>query len=90
MSELTELLTPKELAAKLKVCESTVYREQRDGRMPGRMVRGKLRFSWPEVVRSLPAAPVDVQANISRSRLGDSSNLVLLLKARVKQGRGQR
>lgn len=30
-----ELLTPKELAAKLKCSERTVYREQRDGRRPG-------------------------------------------------------
>ncbi len=52
------LLTPKQAAARLQVSESTIYREVRDGVLPGRMVRGKLRLYWPEVLRGLPAAPV--------------------------------
>lgn len=77
-----ELLTAKELALKLKVCERTVKRDQRDGLIPGRMVRGLLRFSWPEVLRALPAAPVDVHAD--RARVV-GSDLVMVLKHRVKQ-----
>lgn len=74
-----ELLTPKELAARLKVCESTVYREQSAGLIPGRLVRGKLRFSWPEVLRALPAAPAK-----DRDEDCQSNDLVWLLKSRVK------
>jgi hypothetical protein len=55
---LDELLTPKELAARLKCSVRTAYREQREGRIPGRLVRGRLRFWWPDVVRALPPAPV--------------------------------
>lgn len=79
----SELLTPKELAAKLKVCERTVYREQREGRIPGRLVRGKLRFSWPEVLRALPAAPVEISADMRRAAMG-APDLVMQLKRCVK------
>jgi len=82
-----ELLTPEELAAKLKHCSvSTVYRMQADGEIPGRLVRGKLRFVYAEVLRALPVAPA---ANQQR-RLVQQQGLdeVRLLKRLVKWGNG--
>jgi excisionase family DNA binding protein len=82
-----QLLTPKELASRLKVSERTVYREQIDGRIPGRLVRGKLRFYWPEVLKALPAAWVPPSV-ASQHRAG--VDLVVMLKARARTWRGPR
>jgi hypothetical protein len=79
------LLTPKDLAARLKVSVQTVYREQRDGRMPGRLVRGKLRFFWPEVIKSLQSAPAKHAMRYERPAWGQ--DIVAVLKARARQAR---
>ena len=51
------LLTPREVAERLKISEKSVRRLVQSGRMPARVVVGKIRLSWPEVVASLPLAP---------------------------------
>ncbi len=81
--DLSELLTPRELSHKLKVSERTIYREQAEGHLPGRLVRGKLRFHWPEVVKALPRAPVRQPMNRTGITRG-SLDLVAALKARAK------
>lgn len=78
-----ELLTPKELADRLKVSERTIKRSQLDGALPGRLVRGKLRFYWPEVVAALPRAPVS-PSNVHRQMGAPGGDLVAMLKARAK------
>lgn len=82
-----QLLTPKELAGRLKVSERTVYREQRDGRIPGREVRGKLRFYWPEVLKAFPAAWVQPSVT-SHHRAGVDT--VMMLKDRARNWRAGR
>lgn len=84
LADADDLLTPKELAARLKVCERTIYNEQADGNIPGRLVRGKLRFYWPEVVQALPQAPVK-QTKKTGAGLGRGSiDMVALLKERAR------
>lgn len=85
MDSAQELLTPDELAKRLKVSVRTVYREQADGKLPGRTVRGKLRFYWPDVVKALPAAPVTRMHGVGG---GPGMDLVALLKQRVRPWRG--
>lgn len=51
-----ELLTHCELASRLKVSVRTVRRMAAAGTIPGRQVGGRVRFSWPEVVASLPVS----------------------------------
>jgi hypothetical protein len=80
-----EVLTPGELACRLKCSVRTVYREQADGVLPGRLVRGALRFYWPEVVRALPAAG-GAAARVAQDRLR-GVDLVTLLKQRVRLAR---
>lgn len=77
------VLKPKELAVKLGVCERTIYTMQRQGTIPGRLVGGKLRFSWPEVYASLPQAPV-APAHQHRQPLAPPYDLVAVLKQRAK------
>lgn len=52
------LLTTEEVAERLKISEKSVRRLVQAGRMPARVVVGKIRLCWPEVVASLPLAPV--------------------------------
>lgn len=80
------LLTPKDVAARLQVSVQTVYREQGDGRIPGRLVRGKLRFYWPEVVKSLVPAPAKHAVRYEGPAWGQ--NMVAQLKARAKNWHG--
>ena len=88
MSDTDDLLTPEELAKKLKHCSvSTVYRMQADGEIPGRLVRGKLRFVYAEVLRALPAAPAANQARTLRHAQGLAE--VRLLKRLVQWGNGR-
>ena len=54
--------------------------------MPGRLVRGKLRFFWPEVVKSLPAAPSKHSVRYEGPAWGQ--NMVAILKARAKKWHG--
>ena len=64
--KLTEsLLTPQELAARLKVSVRTVVRLQKGGVVPARAVLGRIRFHWPEVVASLPLAPATASGRAS-------------------------
>lgn len=60
-----ELLTPREVAARLRISERSVLRQVRAGRMPARVVVGKMRLCWPEVVASLPLAPVAASGRAS-------------------------
>jgi excisionase family DNA binding protein len=57
LTDTAQLLTPLELAHRLKVSVQTVYRERADGHLPARLVRGKMRFYWPEILKALPEAP---------------------------------
>jgi excisionase family DNA binding protein len=49
-----ELLTPRELAAKLKISQRTLQRLVRAGRIRGCQVGGQIRFEWLQVKRALP------------------------------------
>lgn len=82
MPEDIQLLTPKELGERLKVSERTIYREQADGRIPGVLVRGKLRFYWPEVLKALPLAPVEQSLRLV-GRLG-GVDMVAMFKERAR------
>lgn len=59
------LLTPQEVAARLRVSVRTVVRLQKSGVVPGRAVLGRIRFSWPEVVARLPLAPAAASGRAS-------------------------
>jgi len=48
-----EMLTKKELAAKLKVSVRTVEQWQHDGHLPYLRISGVLLFHWPTVVKHL-------------------------------------
>lgn len=64
--QLTEvLLTPREVAERLRISEKSVLRLVRAGRIPARVVVGKLRLCWPEVVASLPLAPASASGRAS-------------------------
>jgi len=64
------MLTPDDLAARLQVSAATIYRMQADGQIPGRLVRGKLRFVWSEVVKALPRAPATRQESARMQEFG--------------------
>lgn len=49
MSNFDEILTVKELAAYLKLAESTVYKLAQDGEIPGRKIGGNWRFSRDQI-----------------------------------------
>lgn len=59
------LLTPREVAERLKISEKSVLRLVKAGRMPARVVVGKVRLCWSEVVASLPLAPVAASGRAS-------------------------
>ncbi len=64
--QLTDsLLTPREVAARLKISEKSVLRLVKAGSIPARVVVGKMRLCWPEVVASLPLAPVAASGRAS-------------------------
>lgn len=64
--QLTEvLLTPREVAERLKISEKSVRRLVQAGRIPARVVVGKIRLCWSEVVASLPLAPVAASGRAS-------------------------
>lgn len=64
--QLTEvLLTPREVAERLRISEKSVLRLVKAGRIPARVVVGKLRLCWPEVVASLPLAPASTSGRAS-------------------------
>lgn len=71
-----ELLTPKELAQRLKVSERSVIRLVKGGVIPARAVLGKIRLHWPEVVASLPP--------VSASRGSEPGVAALDLKTRLR------
>lgn len=48
-----EMLTKKELAARLKVSVRTVEQWQHDGHLPYLRISGVLLFHWPAVVKAL-------------------------------------
>ena len=50
-----ELLTPEEIAGRLKVGERTVERWQQDGTLPFLRLGQTVRFHWPTVVNHLLA-----------------------------------
>lgn len=75
-----ELLTPNELAARLKCSRRTVMRDYADGQIPARLVRGLVRFYWPDVLKALPVSQ-PVRHRAPTVRPGMSGNeLVLRLK----------
>lgn len=59
------LMTPAEVAKWLRISERSVIRLVRAGKIPARVVVGKMRLSWPEVVASLPLAPVAASGRAS-------------------------
>lgn len=59
------LLTPREVAERLRISEKSVLRLVRAGRIPARVVVGKIRLCWPEVVASLPLAPASASGRAS-------------------------
>lgn len=63
----SELLTPQELAARMKVSARTVTRLVKGGIVPARAVLGRIRFHWPEVVASLPRVPAAASGRASES-----------------------
>lgn len=64
--QLTEvLLTPREVAERLRISEKSVLRLVKAGRIPARVVVGKIRLSWLEVVASLPLAPASASGRAS-------------------------
>lgn len=64
--QLTEvLLTPRDVAERLQISEKSVRRLVHAGRMPARVVVGKIRLCWPEVVASLPLAPASASGRAS-------------------------
>lgn len=64
--QLTEvLLTPREVAERLRISEKSVLRLVKAGRIPARVVVGKVRLCWPEVVASLPLAPASASGRAS-------------------------
>lgn len=83
------VLKPKDLAVKLGVSERTIYTMQRQGMIPGRLVRGKLRFSWPEVYAALPAAPVS-PVHLHRQHYASAQDDLALWKQRAKAYRVNR
>lgn len=60
-----ELLTPQELAARMKVSARSVARLVKGGLVPARAVLGRVRFYWPEVVASLPRVPAAASGRAS-------------------------
>mgnify|MGYP000938667485 CR=1 FL=1 len=52
-AEADEMLTKKELAARLKVSVRTVEQWQHDGHLPYLRISGVLLFHWPAVVKTL-------------------------------------
>jgi excisionase family DNA binding protein len=55
--DLGEILTAEELADRLRLSPSTVYRMARRGKLPRLRGLGRaLRFAWPEVCRALQEA----------------------------------
>lgn len=73
----THLLTPKEVAVRLRVSERTVVRLVKGGRIPARAVLGKMRLYWPEVVQALPRVSVATAG-------GESVGAVRDLRTRLK------
>lgn len=71
-----ELLTPKELAQRLKVSERSVIRMVKGGVIPARVVVGKIRLSWPAVLASLPP--------VAASRVAETGVTALDLKTRLR------
>lgn len=61
----SELLTPQELAARLRVSARSVSRLVKGGLVPARAVLGRVRFYWPEVVASLPRVPAAASGRAS-------------------------
>lgn len=60
MSASDDLLTPHELAARLRLSLRSVRRLVAAGRVPYRLVGTVKRFVWAEVVAALPKGPVPV------------------------------
>lgn len=58
MSATDDLLTPQELAVRLRLSLRSVRRLVAAGRIPFRLVGTVKRFVWAEVVAALPAGPV--------------------------------
>ena len=70
------MLTPKELAQRLKVSERTVLRMVKGGIVPARAVLGKIRLFWPEVKAALPP--------VAASRVSEPGVAALDLKTRLR------
>ena len=62
MSDL-DLLTPQELAVRLRLSLRSVRRLVAAGAIPFRLVGTVKRFVWSEVVAALPAGPVPIASN---------------------------
>ena len=60
-----ELLTPREVAERLRISERSVLRQVKAGKIPARVVVGKIRLCWPEVLASLPPAPAAASGRAS-------------------------
>lgn len=64
--QLTEsLLEPKDVAVRLKISVKSVVRLVKAGTIPARVVVGKFRFFWPEVLASLPLDPASASGRAS-------------------------
>lgn len=80
-----ELLQHHELASRLKVSVRTVRRMAAAGTIPGRQVRGRVRFYWPDVVAALPpSAPVQAARRMRRLSQGAPMPMVEHLKQVAK------
>lgn len=64
--QLTDgLLTPHDVAVRLQISVKSVLRLVKAGTIPARVVVGKIRLCWPEVVASLPLAPASASGRAS-------------------------
>jgi excisionase family DNA binding protein len=93
VSELSDFLTPDDLAAELKLGKSTVYRALEDGRLPGTKVCGRwrtLRAQLAEAIRDrrIPQARSgsDPMPIASRRQVGSFRQRMEELEARRATG----
>jgi excisionase family DNA binding protein len=90
VSELSDFLTPDEIAAELKLGKSTVYRALEDGRLPGTKVCGRWRTLREQLAEAIRDRRIPQARNGSDPMPGAARRRAGSFRQRMEELEGRR